>query len=70
MKATLSAVRKNAGLTARQMADACGVGYNKIFDWEMGRKEIPEKYALIYCKLGGCNLRDLKDCKISYVRSA
>lgn len=68
MRATLSAVRRNAKMTARQMATACGVGYNKVFDWEQGRAPIPEECAKVYCKHGGCTIDDLKDCEIIYLR--
>ena len=38
-KITLSAARKNANLTQKALADACGVSISTVSYWEKGKRE-------------------------------
>ena len=39
MKITLAAARKNANMTQKDLANACGVSESTVSNWEKGRSE-------------------------------
>ena len=44
IKITMAAARKNAGLSQKQLADACGVSDAAVGNWEKGKNAPNWKY--------------------------
>ena len=52
-------VRKQAGMTQTDLANAIGVQQTIISNWETGERQIPIKYIAAIVRLTGCKLEDL-----------
>ncbi len=46
-------IRREAGVQARQVADAVGVSTATVFDWEQGRREPNDVHLLLYAEVLG-----------------
>ncbi len=58
----LKEIRKNTGLTQRQLATFAGVSFRTLQDYEQGYKDINKAQALTVYKIArvlGCKVEDL-----------
>ena len=63
MKINMRAARNNKGLTQNDVYTAIGVGRNVYIDMEKGRRPLTEEQRDKFCRLTGCNPKDL-DCQV------
>lgn len=52
-------VRKQAGMTQTDLANAVGVKQPVVSDWETGARTMSVKYITAIVRLTGCKLEDL-----------
>lgn len=58
-KITLSAARKNVGLTQKGLAEACGVSESTVSNWEKGKSEPSISMAKIIAEACGVHYDDI-----------
>lgn len=59
MKITLPAARKNANMTQKDLANACGVSESTVCNWEKGKSEPTVSQAKMIGELVGIHYDDI-----------